>query len=203
MCLVFVVVFMVILAVSAIPKKAVARPDAEMIADPRAAEADVLASIERLRTARPSDKEAKLWMRVANSTLYPDCRRRRAVFQLFDRFVRPGMKLTAIGDLLVSPTWLKSENVILVNTIAGWMPVDMVPGETVFVVQPRLPRDDSSGVYLRLKGSLRAEALYDGLMGRKPGTATREVTAISISPSDPADKRLVAQHRDPPGTPDE
>ena len=106
----------------------------QRIADPNTKESDVLALMKRLRAAPPTDEQAKLWAQIANSDQYSDDRRRRALLLLFERHVRSGMELRTVASLLANPTWLKKENVHIVDLIGGSVPVDLLPGETVFLV---------------------------------------------------------------------
>jgi len=177
----------------------------QRIADPSEAEGDVLALMGQLRAAQPTDDQAELWARMANSDKYPDSRRRLAVLLLFDRHVHSGMELRTVASLLHNPVWLKRDSVHIADVIAGLMPIDMVYGETVFVVIPEFSslRKDWA-IYLRVQGDPFAkpsnrdyytvqdeaeESFYNALLGKESEAATLKITAFAVSPSDD-DQRL-------------
>jgi hypothetical protein len=163
----------------------------EKVADPETKESEVLRLIEENRSKTPNEGESKLWALVANSEKFPELRRRRAILQLFDRHVRPGLTVGHLSRLLASPMWLKRENISIIRRLAGKIPIRMVPGETVFVVMPKLPPDDSSAVYLRVQGSPTIESLYDGMVGRGSAATALGITAIGICAADADDRRLI------------
>ena len=171
----------------------------QRIADPSEEESDVLTLMWQLRAALPTDDQAELWARIANSDEYSDSRRRRAVLFLFDRHVHRGMELRTVASLLANPTWLKRDNVHVVNLIAGMIPVDMVPGEQVFVFIPEFSSlDTSCVVYLRVQwdqiaypflrppvgdmlNDKAAELFYNALLGKETEAATLKITAVVVS----------------------
>ena len=171
----------------------------QRIADPSEEEGDVLALMGQLRAALPTDDQAELWARIANSDEYSDARRRRAVLLLFDRHVRRGMELRTVTSLLDNPVWLKRDNIHLVDLIAGWMPIDMVNGETVFcVIAEFSPLNREGAVYLRVQWDPFAEpsnrdhstvkdeaekSFYNALLGKESEAATLKITAVAASPS--------------------
>lgn len=166
--------------------------DVQRINNPAVEESDVVRLIERLRASPPTDEEAKLLRQIANSNTQSDIRRRRAVLQLFDRHVRTGMRVGELGGLLANPSWLKKENVVEVRVVAGLLPVRIVPGETIFVIVPRLPPEDkSTGVYLRVEGSASPESLYDALLGKKTKAATARISTIAILAPSLEDQKLI------------
>ena len=195
------------------------------IADPNAQESDVLALMEQLRAALPTDDQAELWAQIANLDEYSDARRRRAVLLLFDRHVYSGMELSTVANLLANPTWLKEDNVHIVDVLAGLIPIDMVPGETVFVVIPEFSSLDKEGaVYLRVQGDpfvelnkLRdpharsslyntvkdnaVESFYNALLGKKNEATALKITAVAVSPSilNKEDQRLFDLRLGAPG----
>ena len=77
------------------------------VADEQISEEDVLGLIKRMRLAPPTADEARVWAEVANSNRYGDVRRRRAVLQLFDRHIWPGMNLSDVAVVLKGASWLK------------------------------------------------------------------------------------------------
>jgi hypothetical protein len=167
------------------------RPDGiEKIADPKMNEDDVVRLIETMRSTEPTEDEAKLWAIVANSDRYPDVRRRRAILQLFDRHLRPGMTVGQLSKLLADASWLKRENVSVVRELGGKIPIRIVPGETVSVLMPKLPPSDASGVYLRVQDSPLLESFYNGLLGKESAVTTVKITAMGIFALDADDQRL-------------
>jgi hypothetical protein len=157
--------------------------DIERFADPQTSEDEVLSLIERIRYTTPTKDEATTWARVANSKEYSDIRRRRAVLQLLDRHVRPGMTLGNIADVLAKPSWLKRESV----KVSQW-----VGGESIAVVLIQLPADDGSALSLRIgSGQMTEDLVYDTLQGKKTDATSRKVIAITVYPDTAEDRALV------------
>jgi len=132
-----------------IAKKGV--PDAEL--------ARAIAKLEM-----PPSEPPQYWSRIANDPGYGDSHRRRAVFQLFRRHVRVGMALSELAHLLDHPTWLRGDDVRLIDILAGHIPVQLNPDkdETVFVlIVLREPDQDTSGIYLRIAGKISLQRFRD------------------------------------------
>ena len=170
--------------------------DSQEISDSHSRESDVVSLINKLREKPPAKGEAKLWADIANSSKYSDVRRRRAIFELFDRHVHPGMTLSDLAVLLRSPPWLENENVSIVNILAGKIPISIVSGETVFVVMIKLPKDDVSAVYLRTQDSPSLDSFCEGMRGNKPDVGALKITAIGIFAPDADDQKLITGRAD-------
>ena len=170
------------------PDKTGQENDLKRFADVRIGEDEALRVIEHIRQAAPTKEEAEAWARVANSDKYSDVRRRRAIFQLFDRHVRPGMTLGEMANLLAKPSWLKRENLCkIVGPAWGYVPIRYVGAETGFSVSLCLPSKDSSGVYVRVKDfpagdALTKDSLYGVLQGKKTDATGLKITAIVVYP---------------------
>jgi len=109
------------------------------------------------------------------------------------------MELRTVASLLANPTWLKRDNVHFIYLLGGLIPIDMVPGEKVFVVTPKFSSSDSScWIYLRVQWDplanpfIRAspddyysdhteELFYNALVGKESEATTNRITAVVIS----------------------
>ena len=174
----------------------------QRIADPNTVESDVLALVEQLLAAPPTEDESQLLAQIANSDKYSDARRRLAVYVLFKRHVHSGMELREVASLLGNPIWLKK--VYIIRELGGRIPISMVSGETVFVFSPEFSSPDkSTGMYLRVQGdplkdlldkirdphvrsssynTLKGkveESFCNALLGKESEFATRKITAIA------------------------
>jgi len=185
----------------------------QRIADPNEKESDVLTLMEQQRAMPPNELQARFLVRIANSNEYSDARRRLAVLLLFERYVhsgmelrgaahyltssavlqkdydrheRNGMELSKLIKLLGNPTWLKKNNVHIVNELGGRIPIEIVPGETVFVIIPEFSSlDKSTGIYLRVQNSPSVESFCDALSDIESKAAALKITAIAASRSIP------------------
>jgi len=179
----------------------------QRIADPNTVESDVLALVEQLLATPPTEDEAELWAQIANSDKYSDARRRLAVYLLFKRHVRSGMELREVASLLANPTWLKKDNARNITALGSMIPIQLKPGETVFVFSPEFSsQNKSTGIYLRVEGTplkdlldkirnpqVRSssynalkgkveESFCNALLGKESEMATSRITAV-VSPT--------------------
>jgi hypothetical protein len=169
------------------PSKTACADDVERFADVKTSEDEALRLIERIRLTAPTKDEAAVWARVANSKKYSDVRRRRAVLQLFDRHVRPGMTLGDVAVLLAKPSWLKQESM----KVSEW-----VGGESIVVALLQLPPDDGSAVSWRIEpGPMTEDLVYDALQGKKTAATSRKVVSVTVYP-DAAEDRAFVTPRD-------
>lgn len=173
-------------------------PDGKMarIADPKTNDHDISKLANEVRGTKPSRPEAVVWAQIANSDQFSPARRRLAVFQLFDRNAALGMTVRDLAAVLAKPCWLTRDHVIEVTALGGAIGIDIVPGESVFVVLPNLPENDRSAVYLRVEDSPFADELYRALQGNRSAAASLKVTAISVFAADNEDESLIGAPRD-------
>jgi hypothetical protein len=145
--------------------------------------------IERIRRNSPTKEESATWASVANSNKYTDVRRRRAVFQLFDRHVYQGMTLEKVAGLLEHPSWLKQKDVQKVEgTLRGYIGIHAVPDETIFRISVLESERAKPAIYVRVEDPLSGDpptgdAFYDALQGENTETARLKVTAVVVSPT--------------------
>lgn len=92
------------------------------------------------------------WSAIANDPEYRPDHRRICVFQLFKRHAREGMHVYQLAHTLDKPTWLKAENIFIVRSLHGKIPVALTPDDTVFFIRIGLPTDNNSAVYMRIAG---------------------------------------------------
>jgi hypothetical protein len=183
------------------PQQAAQKIDLARFADVKINEEEASALVKRNRANKPTEEEAAIWVRVANSDKHSDVRRRRAVFQLFDRHVHQGMTLGELAKLLAGPTWLKRENISRIKgPLRGYCPIcTWVPGESVFYVSLRKQDKDVSAIYLRVedfltKASPTEDMFYDTLQGKKKDAAGLKIAAVVVSPGE-SDEPAYVKHR--------
>ena len=109
------------------------------------------------------------WSAIANDQGYSEDRRRHAVFMLFQRHVKVGISLHELGKILNHPVWLKPDNILVVQSLGGQVPVEFNLQDTIFrlSVFPNLT-DDRLGywaIYCRIEGKISAEEAYEILNG--------------------------------------
>lgn len=159
------------------------------IADPTISQE---ALIKALRQLGPATEPASFWTKIANSTEYSPDQRRRAVFELFERHVRPGITVGQLADLLDQPTWLDDADVSVVDRLGGKIPVAWNPQDTIFVIAvfPGLPdgRYAHWAIYLRVSGKVDRESFVRAIQGEATSDAVRgaKVIEYGLSPPDPA-----------------
>jgi hypothetical protein len=106
---------------------------------------------------------------IINDRDQPVSVRRTCIVQLFDRHVRAGMPLSRLLPILKLFRGLRDDDVFVIQTLAGNIPVDLTHEDTVFccLVMPRESDLDSRGVYVRVKGNVSRDVLLAGLHGEK------------------------------------
>jgi len=92
------------------------------------------------------------WSSIANSKDYTAEHRRLSVFQLFKRHVRAGQRLFDLAEILDRPTWLQEENITLIESFHGKVPVVWDLVNSIFAIRLGLPAENNSAVYLKLTG---------------------------------------------------
>jgi hypothetical protein len=159
-----------------------------MIFDPKINQETLIHAIQNLGS---NTESAHFWVRIANSQEYRQDHRRRAVFQLFQRHVVPGVRLSELAQILDNPSWLADDDVSVVTLMAGEVPVKLTPEDTVFVlpVFPNLPdgRYENWAIYLRVLGQVDRESFINILRGKPVAEAVSnaKVLEFALSPDDP------------------
>lgn len=114
---------------------------------------------------------------LANDSRASEMDRARAVFNLFAQHVRPGSTSVEFQSVVSITNWLRDCRLNGVYSLAGWIPVEMASGDTVFSLALfPVPSDKGSlwVVYFRLSGNLREGDAQAFLAGDAPaGSKTR------------------------------
>ncbi len=88
------------------------------------------------------------------------------IFELFRRHFYPGISLGAIAVMLDYPVWLKRENVRIVDRLRGKLPFPWSSTATIVVIEPRLPADNRSAIYLKIEEmGIGEDIVFDVLKG--------------------------------------
>jgi hypothetical protein len=160
----------------------------QVIADPHSEGTVLNTSIQSLGTAT---EPPSFWTAIANSTVYSEDHRRRAVFSLFQRHVSPGVTLTALAQIPANPTWLRDEDVSIVTRLGGKLPVQWSPTDTIFVLSifPDLPDGIYQfwAIYLRVEGKVERDQFLALIRGQ-PGSGAignPKVQEIGYVPANP------------------
>lgn len=159
-----------------------------VIADPKVDKQTLIETIQKLGEVIES---AQFWTAIANSDEYSKDHRRRAVFQLFQRFVSPGMTLFALAQILDNPRWLADEDISLVTVLGGEISVTWTLEDTVFVlvVFPDLPdgRYANWAIYLKVSSKVSREDFIKVIRGESVTEKVKnaKVLELGLSPDDP------------------
>lgn len=159
-----------------------------IIADPNVDKQTLMETIQKLGEVTES---TQFWIAIANSDEYNKDHRRRAVFQLFQRFVSHGMTLFALAQILDNPPWLADEDISIVTVLRGEIPVTWTLEDTVFVLSvfPDFPdgRYANWAIYLRVSGKVNREDFIKVIRGESvtENVKNAKVLEFSLSPDDP------------------
>jgi hypothetical protein len=115
----------------------------------------------------PVSEPPQFWADIANDQSYSVERRRLCILLLFRRHVHAGMTLAEVAEKLHNPDWLPDKDIILVDLVAGLIPVRTVFGDTVFalILLPE-KQGDKVAVYLRISGNVGAQEVGEVLRGK-------------------------------------
>src|SRR5579871_1504919 len=112
------------------------------IADPKTKD-DLL--IRLLGNVGPMDETPAFWKDIANNPAFSDLHRRRAVLQLFYRYVHPGMNLRELAEVMKGSTWLTDSDIVAVRLFSGSLPIRSTTGN-IFAIGV-LPTPGPTGGY--------------------------------------------------------
>ena len=92
---------------------------------------------------------------LANNPTTNRAERARAVFTLFANYIKSGQTAEDVHRVLTDTTWLESAHVDGVYMLAGWIPVEIGSGGTVFCVHLFADKKGLSDwvIYFRISGS--------------------------------------------------
>jgi hypothetical protein len=94
------------------------------VADPRTPDDMVLVLLGNMG---PIDETPAFWKAIADNPKCSDLHRRRAVLQLFYRYVHTGMTLRDLAELVKGSSWLKDSDVGSVYTRGNVFAVNLLP----------------------------------------------------------------------------
>jgi hypothetical protein len=130
------------------------------------------------------DKSADALAKIANDAMSDTSDRRAAVFELFKRYVRTGSTIVDVACLLNRPTWLRDEDVRLVEDVGGRPPpVALTASDTVFaldVLPGVAPVRDLWTVYLRICGHVERHLFSKVLRGETDPTALPGASVLEV-----------------------
>ena len=136
----------------------------------------------------PAAESPDFWSRIANDASFSRLHRRRSIFQLFLRHVRPGQTLAAVADILRKPSWLEAQHVSALEDVGGNVPVRMSFDNTVLVldVLPEpTPNSDRWQVFLSVTGAVDPEDFFRLVSGGPASEATKSARVVEIGFSPP------------------
>ena len=131
----------------------------EVIRNPQSSLSDVHDAIEQLPRVT---EDPTFWSRIANDTGFSRDHRRACILELFRRHVKRRAELKDVANVLNNPSWLAKEQIHFFGPLAGFVPVTLTFDDSVFsiVILPE-PNGDASAVYLRIKGKLTEDELFE------------------------------------------
>ncbi|WP_437993257.1 hypothetical protein [Sorangium sp. So ce145] len=130
------------------------------------------------------DKSADALVVIANDATRGASERRVAVFELFKRHVRAGSTVADVARLLKRPTWLRDEDVHLVEDVGGRPPpVVLNANDTVFaldILPGAAPVHDLWTVYLRISGHVDRNLFSKVVRGEADPTAIPGASVLEV-----------------------
>lgn len=132
------------------------------IADPHTKD-DLLATL--LGNVGPINESPAFWKDIANNPAFSDLHRRRAVMQLFYRYVRVGMTLRELGDVMKGSTWIKDSDIVSVQLFSGTLPLHSTTGNIFGIgVLPTHDADGGYNVCLKMETGVTRDAIAEAIL---------------------------------------
>mgnify|MGYP006969382065 CR=1 FL=1 len=122
---------------------------------------DDLALIEAVKRLKGNTESPNFWIKITQNAQYRANHRRLAVFQLFVRHFQQGMTLAELTELLDCPNWLEDDQIEIVETLAGGVPLLTKLDETLALIKlcPDARMQSAPVIYLRINGKIDRETL--------------------------------------------
>ena len=137
-----------------------------VIANKDSSEAELLDAINTL--SMPAHEPPTFWLDLANNLNYSPMHRRHCVFQFFRRHVRPGMTLTKLGRVLGHPTWLRPDDIDIVQAVIGELPIAWSPEDTIVVLRIQVGAPGlCAAAYIKIAGKVRRSHILTLLLESK------------------------------------
>jgi hypothetical protein len=146
--------------------------------DPAAPEDAVIRAIRHVSNW---EQPATWWTAIANDPKYPMFHRLHCVHELFRHYVKVGMTVGEVSQILRGATWLRRESDVAgFACVCGYIPVHLVPGEdSVFAVNV-LPDLRKEAVYLRISGKVTASQMFWALRGDLLDPAIKDAKVLEV-----------------------
>jgi hypothetical protein len=140
-----------------------------MISDSESTDQHLLWALIRLgKVTEP----ASYWSKLANSTKYRKTHRILCVNQLFKRHVQRSIKVSVFARLLDDPNWMLDNEVQLLGSISGWIPVEPSLGDTILIVRVFADSPEAhENIYLKVRGEMSVDEFVKAMRGN--GNAER------------------------------
>lgn len=150
-----------------------------IIADKETGEDELLLAIRMLDEVNVS---SDFWVSIANDASYRKPHRAYCIYQLFQRHVAIGIKLSEFGRLLGNPRWLKDEDIEVFNVLRGKIPVKWTFEDTVFVLRifPELPKGYGFAIYLRISGKIGRSDFTKVLRCQPVGQEIKDLVILEV-----------------------
>jgi hypothetical protein len=112
----------------------------------------------------------ELWAAVANSSWTNEPVRRNCAHRLFHHYVRAGMKVSRLAELLNNPNWISDSDISALGDgtrysfFEGYSPVELRLEDTVFIIL-RIPAQEegTESVWFRIDGTMSRERFIEFL----------------------------------------
>jgi len=127
-----------------------------------------LSKNELIRLFEVKNVNEKYLKEIINDTAYKDVYRRTIIFYICQTYLHPNISFSELRDQFKYPTWLKKENVHILNWYVGPKPVflnDSTSGIIIYL-EPRLPKTNTSRIYFKIgiDRSYKAEPITEELI---------------------------------------
>ena len=139
----------------------------KIIADKKTGYSNYVRAIQQL----DANLTPSFWSSIANDEDYSYEKRQVAVVELFQRFVKPGITLNQLGDILNKPTWLKDDDINLIEYHTGPSLLKyLYPGSVFYMFLFRDIRPQYQvTIGIRIEGKITKEDFLKAIKGQEVG----------------------------------
>jgi len=132
------------------------------------------------------DEKSDYWVKLANNVNLPISKRRKSVFCLFRRHIKPGLSCLQLSKLLSEAKWLDEKDVVRLTLLFGQIPIsdNTLPDNSVFQMFTFPEGENILVIYLAIEDGMRKTEFCDAVMYGKKFKSDAKIIEIGFSGSD-------------------
>ena len=111
--------------------------------------------------------------------------RRRCVYLLFEKNVKPGMSVKELSQLLHGAKWLRFEDFTLVTELNGWLPIQPDFDNSIIILSVlHIKGEALTSVCIKIAGHVRKDDIYRWMRGEGSGDGAERIMECVVGVDD-------------------